>query len=243
MELTVISSGSHGNCYYFQSRDGEILVMEAGVPFKKVKPAIDFKISNISGLIVSHSHGDHSGYVKDYLSYSIPVYCSSDTITETGLSHHCLNPIETGSKVTIGGFTVMPFDLKHDVRCYGFLVKHSEMGVLLFATDTYYIPNKINGLNHILIEANYDKDILSENISSGRIHPIVRKRTIQSHMEIGTVEAMLKANDLSKVKNIVLLHLSGGNSDESGFKKRIQELTGVPVYIANSGLKLILNNY
>jgi hypothetical protein len=67
----------------------------------------------------------------------------------------------------------MPIEMKHDVRCFGYLISHHEMGLMLFATDTYYVSNKFAGLNHILIEANYDLSILNENISNGSIHRVV----------------------------------------------------------------------
>jgi phosphoribosyl 1,2-cyclic phosphodiesterase len=62
-------------------------------------------------------------------------------------------------------------------------------------------------------------------------------------MEIGTTAAMLEANDLSNVKNIVLIHLSSGNSNGPEFKNRIQRETGIPTYIAALGMKLQLNNF
>jgi hypothetical protein len=62
-------------------------------------------------------------------------------------------------------------------------------------------------------------------------------------MEIGTVEKMLSANDLSKVRNIVLLHLSSGNSNGPDFKDRIQKQTGIPTQIAEPGLNLQLNSF
>ena len=242
MELKVIGSSSQGNCYILEGKDSS-LIIEAGVPFKKVKPVIDFKISKIAGVIASHSHGDHSGFIGDYLSYSIPVYSSKETfqeITHTKLNHNCIS-VEALKKFSIGDFTIMPFELKHDVKCFGYLIRHKEMGTMLFATDTYYIPNTFPGLNHILIEANYDKNLLSSNISSGKVHPVVRKRVLSSHMEIGTTDDMLKANDLSKVKNIVLIHLSSTNSNASEFKKRIQQSTGIPTYIAEKNLTINLN--
>jgi phosphoribosyl 1,2-cyclic phosphodiesterase len=51
-------------------------------------------------------------------------------------------------------------------------------------------------------------------------------------MSLKTVKDMLRANDLSQVKEIHLLHLSDRNSSAKLFKKEIQELTGKPVYIA-----------
>jgi hypothetical protein len=42
----------------------------------------------------------------------------------------------------------------------------------------------------------------------------------------------LKANDLSKVQEIWLLHLSEQNSCEKRFKEEVQKITGKPTYIA-----------
>jgi hypothetical protein len=46
------------------------------------------------------------------------------------------------------------------------------------------------------------------------------------------VKEFFKVNDLSKVQEIYLLHLSSGNSDAVRFKREFAELTGKPVYIA-----------
>ena len=42
----------------------------------------------------------------------------------------------------------------------------------------------------------------------------------------------LRANDLSRVKEIHLLHLSDENSNAERFKREIQEISGKPVYVA-----------
>ena len=49
---------------------------------------------------------------------------------------------------------------------------------------------------------------------------------------MANVKEFLRANDLSKVEEIHLLHLSDGNSDEARFKREIQELTGRVVMVA-----------
>jgi phosphoribosyl 1,2-cyclic phosphodiesterase len=61
----------------------------------------------------------------------------------------------------------------------------------------------------------------------------LKNRIIRSHMSLETLKDMLRANDLSKVEAIYLLHLSDGNSDAVRFKREVQELTGKMVFISD----------
>ena len=61
--------------------------------------------------------------------------------------------------------------------------------------------------------------------------PALKKRILKSHFSLENVKEFLKANDLSRVQEIWLLHLSDGNSDAERFKREIQELTGKMVFI------------
>lgn len=55
MELICLGSSSSGNCYLLNS-ESECLVLEAGLPFKEVKKALDFNVSKIQGVVISHEH-------------------------------------------------------------------------------------------------------------------------------------------------------------------------------------------
>ena len=235
MKLKILGSSSKGNCYFIENKES-ILILEAGIPLKEVLPKIDFNISKIVGVVISHVHGDHSRYIPDYLFRSIPVYAPEETakVYKTNIARH-------KEIFTLENFKIMPFELKHDAQCHWYLIQHPEMGKLLFATDTYYVPYKFKGLSHVLIEVNYSKDILNENVSKGYVPLIQYRRVLSSHMELGTTKEMLRANDLSTIVNIVLLHLSDANSDAQLFKKEIESVTGKPVYIADKGLEINLN--
>lgn len=56
MRLTVLNSGSNGNCYLLEC-ENEVLVLECGVSSKIVKKALNFDLSKIVGCFISHSHG------------------------------------------------------------------------------------------------------------------------------------------------------------------------------------------
>lgn len=55
MRLCCGGSGSSGNCYALQS-DKEILLLDNGVSTKAMMPLIDFRISDICGCLITHSH-------------------------------------------------------------------------------------------------------------------------------------------------------------------------------------------
>ncbi|OGO89499.1 MAG: hypothetical protein A2Y15_05955 [Clostridiales bacterium GWF2_36_10] len=129
-------------------------------------------------------------------------------------------------------FTITPFNCQHDVPNIGFYIHSESTGEnLLYFTDTYYVKFTFPDLNYIMAEANYSRDALTESIEDGRIPVAMKKRLLQSHMSIDNLIGMLKANDLSKVKQIYLLHLSNNNSNESEFKERVQKEVGCEVYI------------
>ena len=243
MELKILGSSSAGNCYIFDNGK-EALVVECGIRFMDVKKAVNFDVSRIVGCLVSHEHGDHAKEVQKVIDARIPVYMSTGTAKSLDLDNknRLLATMVDCGIYHIGGFTVQAFNTQHDcAEPFGFLIHHHEMGMVLFATDTYYLAYTFKGLNNILIECNYRLDILEENIATGRVPEVTRDRTIKSHMSFDTCKETLLANDLSTMNNIVLIHLSGGNSNAMEFQQGIQEATGKTVHIADKGMTLKFN--
>lgn len=240
MRLKVIGSSSQGNCYLIYS-ETECLVLECGIPFRKVKKALNFDISTMTAALVTHEHGDHSQAVRDFLKAGIPVYASPGTIEAIG-PQRGFHPMQAKVVMRIGNFLVLPFRTKHDcAEPFGFLIHHPETGNILFATDTYYLSATFQNLSHILIECNYSINILNQNVSEGLISESRRKRTIQSHMELKTCREALMANNLSKVNNVILIHLSSDNSNAKEFKNEIEGAVARPVLIADSGMDIEFN--
>jgi len=242
MELTVLGSSSKGNGYVLQNQD-EALVIECGVPLLDVKKAVDFNISKIAGVLVSHEHGDHAKFVNDFLKARIKVIASEGTCSKLKITKGTeISYVEPGLKFHLGNFTILPFGVKHDAaEPFGFLISHPEIGVLLFATDTYYLPYRFAGLTNVMIECNYRKDILENRLNEGKIHFALYNRTLESHMSYDTCRDALLANDLSKVNNIILIHLSDGNSNAEEFVSDLHRATGKTVVAAEKGLKIKLN--
>lgn len=239
MEVKILNSNSAGNCYILEAANG-ILILELGVSGMDIKKALNFDLSKVVGSIVTHEHGDHSKAIIDVAKMGINVYASHGTFKALNIEHPRLKSIKAHEVFEVGPFKIMPFDVVHDAyEPLGFLINHEESGNILFVTDTAHIQYKFDDLNQIFVEANYCEDILIEK--SNTMHPKLSSRIRNSHMSIQTCSELLAANDLTAVSNIVLIHLSDGNSDEKRFKETIRNQTGKSVYIASKGLEIGLN--
>lgn len=231
IEITALASSSKGNCY--RVTDGTTpLLLECGINYREIQRGFAFQMSQVAGCLVSHEHGDHTKSLKDVLKSGIDCYMSAGTVEALKVNHHRIKPIKAKQRFSIGTWTILPFDVQHDVsEPLGFLLSNKAGDKLLFATDTYYIKYRFTGLTHLMIEANYSLEILNQNIASGRTPKVMRKRLLKSHFSLEHVKDFLQANDLHKVEEIWLLHLSDSNSDEALFKREIQGLTGKVVYV------------
>lgn len=236
MDIKVLASGSSGNCYLVS--DGVTpLLLECGISIKQIRRGLGFGLTNVEACLVSHEHQDHAKAVADVLRAGVEVYTSPGTIDALGLTGHRLREVKAKDTFQIGTWTIRAFETQHDAQePLGFLL-HSRASNerLLYATDTYYIRYRFPGLTHIMVECNYAKDILYRNVENGSVPGVLKNRLLTSHFSLENVKEFLKANDLSKVQEIWLLHLSDGNSDEERFKQEVMQLTGKPTYIAGGG--------
>jgi len=246
MNLKVLGSNSSGNCYLLQTETSDLMI-ECGVKYKEIQKSLKFDFSKVCGCLVTHEHKDHCRAVKDVIKAGIDVYTSLETAKQLGISEgHRTQMVGEGIQFTVGDFIVLPFKTEHDaVNPFGYLIVYKPTGEkLLFATDTYYLRNKFNNLNYVLIESNYCKDTLDANIEAGYIDQSMKNRLLESHFSLEHVKEFLAANDLSKVQKIVLLHLSNANSDAERMVREIKELTyGRDVVVADAGLDIPLNLY
>lgn len=232
MQITVLASGSTGNAYRIS--DGKTsLLLDAGIPIKAIQVGCQFKVTQIRGCFVSHAHNDHSKAAKELARLGMDIYTSQGTIDACKLAGHRIHAVKALEEITVGTFQVLPFDVEHDApEPLGFLFTSIETGEkLLYFTDTYYIKYRFQGLTHIMAECNYDKDSLQRSVDAGYIPLELVPRLMKSHMSLEHFLDLLRANDLRKVRQIYLLHLSDNNSDEIRFKEEVQKLTGAEVYV------------
>ena len=235
MKLKVLGSGSSGNCYILEN-DNEALIIEAGLPFMKVKKALNFNVMKIKAVLITHIHSDHHFYWFQYARAGIPVF----------------EPFRLdGSNLEFDNsqFRVMAFDNRDksgrwlhnnsdgsECPCYGFHITHPEIGSLVYATDTEYVRWRFKAVNHILCEANYDMQFVD------RDEPNYEHR-LRGHMSLDTALEFISTNDNPALRNVVLIHLSDKSGDPTLFKQKTEETIkyGADVYVAEKGLEISLD--
>ena len=234
MNIEVLASSSSGNAYIVDDGD-TVLLLDAGIRFKDMQIKSNFGVNRVSACFVSHEHGDHSKGVKELLKRAVDIYAPPDTITTLKLSGHRVHQVIPSETYAVGSFKILPAQMFHDCECYGYLI-HSQKTKerLFFATDTYKITINPKSIDYLIVEINYQKEIVNQYVNDGIIEPSIRGRLLQSHFELSDALAWLKRIDQSRLKRIYIAHLSSSNSNAGAVKRAVIETTGIPVTICEA---------
>lgn len=78
MKINVVVVGRlETNCYVLE-KDGEVLIVDPGDDFEKIKKTINGKVK---GILVTHNHFDHIGALDECVKYfNVPVYDKNNLI-------------------------------------------------------------------------------------------------------------------------------------------------------------------
>ena len=234
--VETLGSSSRGNCYRLLS-GGRSLLLECGLPWKAIRGKLNFATTELDGCLLSHSHADHSRAAADVLKAGIDLYATQptlDALVGVKWPQHRAHAITVRHTITIADkWAVMPFEAVHDAPgTVGFWIDDKSDGdKLVFLTDSGFSYYTFPGTSIYMIEANFSEAILQRNVESGLIDAARARRVRENHMSVERVVEMLRSNDLSACRQILLLHGSDGNSDSAAFKRMVEEATGIPVTV------------
>lgn len=235
IDIKPIASGSSGNCYLLDDGHSQ-LILEAGIPFNYVEQAMDFDLSRLAGILITHEHVDHMKFVEKYVTRTTaPVFATQGTLDAKNLSGYRYRPVKSKSVYRAGTWQIMPFDVEHDAaEPVGYLVTNDEGERLIYVTDTYYVAYRFKHVNYMLVEMNYALDIATDNVNNGILNYTLKNRILTSHFEMQNSLDFIKANMSPELKEVWIIHISKTNGDPNRFKDAVQKLTGVPVYLTTS---------
>lgn len=224
MKLCSIASGSSGNCIYVANDDTNLLV-DVGISKKRIVEGLDsigVDVADIDGILVTHEHVDHIKSVGVMArAYNVPIYGTYDTLKaiheykSTGnIEQSLYRPIKADNVFNIKSLAIRPFTTSHDAVdpvCYTFHSNDKKIGVAtdLGEYDDYIISN-LEGCNVLLLEANYDRNMLQVGP-----YPYYLKQRIvgnKGHLSNVNTGELLKHIISDKLKYIFLGHLSKENN-------------------------------
>lgn len=222
MRFKSLASSSSGNAYLVEDGETRILV-ECGITHKKLQQLCGFQLTGVDGVLVSHEHKDHCQCAAQLLKSGIPVYLTQGTARALELPEKLLDlatEMAAGEQFCIGTIDIMPFSTFHDAQePLGFVMQSRVDGdIFAFATDTVNLPYNFPGVNILAVEANFQQDILDR---SERMPEKTKHRVRNSHMEIDRLCQCLQKMDLSRCREIWLLHLSSAMSHEGQFLNKV----------------------
>jgi len=228
MECYTLFSGSSGNCIYLKEGKTEILI-DAGGSMRQIEKALCSVSSSpqqISGIFVTHEHGDHTKALPMLCKYfSIPLYIQRKVAKElylSLLSHggdslaaafaRCVRTVNPGEEYEVGDFVVTPFRTPHDsVESQGFVIGDRLLGI---ATDLGHVSEEVRsyliGCENVILESNHDLDMLWD----GPYPPYLKDRVASEHGHLNNVDCADFAKDLLQngCRNYTLYHLSKENN-------------------------------
>ena len=220
LKITHLGSGSKGNATLL-STDHENVLIDCGFSLIKTEKrlgSIGLKGEDISAIIVTHNHGDHSRSAeRASKKWGAELHCNIETAIRMGWE-----PISTCRTFNnldrvecVDDFSFIGVQIPHDKADNVAIVTNSGRGEkAAFLTDlgesTMELKKYLEGCRHISIEANYDQKKLF--MSS---YPEVLKRRISGrggHLSNFQTGKLLSEVMHSKLESIVLCHLSDKNN-------------------------------
>ena len=225
MKLTFcpLFSGSSGNAIYVSAGDTRLLI-DAGMPGKAIENAlraIDVLPETLSGICVTHEHTDHTKGVG-ILSrkYHVPVYANQRTFeamakTVGEIPKWDRRYFETGEDFYIGDLALHPFPISHDAaEPVGYRMYAGGASVAV-ATDmgkmTKQIFNALSGTQVMVLESNYDPELLMQNPHYS-LYLKQRIRSTHGHLSNEDSARCLLALYETGLQHVLLGHLSAENN-------------------------------
>ena len=243
-------SGSSGNSLFVETKDTKLLV-DAGVSCKKIENALnDISVdpSSIDGILITHEHSDHvQGLGTLARKFDLPVFVNQETLDampkqKDKIPEKNIKTFKVSDKFEIGDLLINPFSIPHDAAnpC-GFNIYKGDKKISI-ATDighmSNYILKYLEGSEFILLESNYDTEVLKCCSYPFRLKSRIASNTGHlSNTIAGKTISYLSKN--SNLHTAMLGHLSKeSNFPELAYQTVIDELISCP----NNSINLSVAN-
>ena len=227
VRITVLASGSRGNCAVFSNSRASILV-DAGLScretFKRMKESGEDP-RKLKAIVISHEHGDHvAGLPVLARKLQVPVYITEATyqswrkftrdaegrpVTLERREH-----FQAGRSFSIDGISIHPFTISHDAAdpC-GFTLQSQGIKIGI-VTDLGYVTanvkQNLRGCDGLMIESNHDLEMLRNGPYPWMVKQRVMSRV--GHLSNTALADFFEKDYDGQAAFLILAHLSEHNN-------------------------------
>jgi phosphoribosyl 1,2-cyclic phosphodiesterase len=222
LRFASLGSGSGGNCLVAET-DGTVVLIDCGLALTETErrlARLGLEPSRVSAILVTHEHGDHAGGAFEFAAaHRVAVYLTHGTLAAMRAEGKVLDGVALvvvngRQSFIVDGMQVIPFTVPHDARepvQYVLSDGAAKLGVVTdVGTSTVHVEKMLCGLDALVLECNYDRDMLW---NGG--YPRWLKERIAGpfgHMDNRDSERLLAAVDRSRLKHVIGAHLSRENN-------------------------------
>lgn len=220
--LYPLFSSSKGNATFIGTPKGGVLI-DAGVTYRRLCMGLErcgLSLSAIQGVFITHDHSDHVRGLKTLTErLTVPIYGQGKTLRNL-IDHDAIalraNLQEIGAaSIQVADVSLNAFVTPHDtVQSCGYRIAMPDGKICAVCTDLGYVTRGVeealNGCDLVLLEANYDEDLLRE----GKYPPYVKERILSKVGHLSNTDCAAQAKKLvqSGTTRLILGHLSQENN-------------------------------
>ncbi len=217
MLVSVLCSGSEGNCTFIQTKDHNILI-DLGMNTKYLTSKLEeigIKREDIDIVCITHTHSDHISSLKTFFKKDKPVILlDPKMMTDLDFLNDYPNLVFDTKDLVFGNTIIDIVKTSHDApgsRAY--IIKEDDKSVV-YITDTGYINHKnfelLSNHNLYIFEANHNVEMLMH----GRYPAWLKKRVRGDEGHLSNDQAGFYLSKLigDKTKTVILAHLSKENN-------------------------------
>lgn len=229
MKVSVLASGSEGNCTYVETIKHKVLI-DIGMNVKYITEKLaelDVNPQEIDLVLISHVHNDHVSALNNFIKKYKPTICLSQSMfLELESIKDYENIIIYDDQMVFDNLTIQVFKTSHDTNDSRGFVLTSDNSSLVYVTDTGYINYKhfdlLKNKNMYIFESNHDAEMLLNS----KYPAWLKKRVVGDKGHLSNKDSSIYLSKLigDNTKKIILAHLSKDNNTEEIALKTIEEV-------------------
>lgn len=239
MRFASLGSGSKGNSTIVES-DTACVMVDCGFGLRNACTRLERigkSPADLTAIIVTHEHSDHwKGIGALSAKYNIPVYLSAGSLKAKQIQsgEALFNCIDSHKDFYVGDICIKPVPVPHDARePIQYILSNGKVQLGILTDLGHFTPHVVSSYSKcdaLLLECNYDDDMLLD----GPYPRFLKDRVsgMFGHLSNRQAADLLLALDLSRLKTLVIGHISAKNNDVSLIKAAIEPLCGEDIVLS-----------